>query len=99
MPPIRRVWHASMQVCGAGKVRKQLDREGIAIARCTVERLMRRPGLQGVRRGRVVRTTVSDARMPCPMDLVNRVFRAGRPNQPGVSDFNLRLDLAGLAPL
>ena len=51
MPHIQRVWHANMQVYGADKVWKQLNREGIAIARCTVERLMRRLGLQGVRRG------------------------------------------------
>ena len=65
MPHIQRVWHANMQVYGADKVWKQLNREGIAIARCTVERLMRRLGFQGVRRGKVVRTTVSDARAPC----------------------------------
>ena len=87
MPHIQRVWHANMQVYGADKVWKQLNREGIAIARCTVERLMRRLGLQGVRRGKVVRTTVSDARAPCPLDRVNRVFRADRPNQLWVSDF------------
>ena len=84
---IQRVWHANMQVYGADKVWKQLNREGIAIARCTVERLMRRLGLQGVRRGKVVRTTISDARAPCPLDRVNRVFRADRPNQLWVSDF------------
>ena len=86
-PHIQRVWHANMQVYGADKVWKQLNREGIAIARCTVERLMRRQGLQGVRRGKVVRTTLSDARAPCPLDRVNRVFRAERPNQLWVSDF------------
>ena len=84
---IQRVWHANMQVYGADKVWKQLNREGIAIARCTVERLMRRQGLQGVRRGKVVRTTDSDARAPCPLDRVKRVFRADRPNQLWVSDF------------
>ena len=87
MPHIQRVWHANMQVYGADKVWKQLNREGIAIARCTVERLMRRLGLQGVRRGKVVRTTISDGRAPCPLDRVNRVFRADRPNQLWVSDF------------
>ena len=64
MPHIQRVWHANMQVYGADKVWKQLNREGIAIARCTVERLMRRLGLQGVRRGKVVRTTLP-RRTPC----------------------------------
>ena len=72
MPHIQRVWHANMQVYGADKVWKQLNREGIAIARCTVERLMRRLGLQGVCRGKVVRTTISDGRAPCPLDRVNR---------------------------
>jgi putative transposase len=76
-----------MQVYGADKVWKQLNREGISIARCTVERLMKRLGLQGVRRGQVVRTTISDGKAPCPLDRVNRVFKADRPNQLWVSDF------------
>ncbi|WP_146869818.1 IS3 family transposase [Acidovorax delafieldii] len=86
-PHIERVWQANMQVYGADKVWKQLNREGIPIARCTVERLMRRLGLQGVRRGKVVRTTVSDGKASCPLDRVNRVFKADRPNQLWVSDF------------
>jgi Integrase core domain len=61
--------------------------EGHLAARCTVERLMRRRGLQGVRRGKVVRTTVGDNKAPCPLDRVNRHFRAERPNQLWVSDF------------
>ena len=84
---IERVWQANMRVYGADKVWKQMNREGIVVARCTVERLMRRLGLQGVRRGKVVRTTISDGRAPCPLDRVNRVFRADRPNQLWVSDF------------
>lgn len=64
-----------------------MNREGISIARCTVERLMKRLGLQGVRRGKVVRTTISDMKAPCPLDQVNRRFLAGRPNQPLVSNF------------
>jgi putative transposase len=87
MPHIQRVWHTNMQVYGADKVWKQLNREGITIARCTVERLMRRLGLQGVRRGKVVRTTISDMKAPCPLDRVNRQFKAERPNQLWVSDF------------
>ena len=51
------------------------------MARCTVERLMRRVGLQGVRRGKIVRTTISDNKAACPLDKVNRQFRAERPNQ------------------
>jgi putative transposase len=76
-----------MRVYGADKVWKQLNREGTPIARCTVERLMRRLGLQGVRRGKVVKTTIGDAKAICPLDRVNRVFRADRPNQLWVSDF------------
>lgn len=76
-----------MQVYGADKVWRQLAREGTAVARCTVERLMRRLGLRGVMRGKVVKTTISDARAPCPLDRVNRQFRAQRPNQLWVSDF------------
>ena len=76
-----------MQVYGAEKVWRQLNREGVAVARCTVERLMRQLGLQGVRRGKVVRTTIPDPKAPCPLDRVNRQFRAERPNQLWVSDF------------
>jgi putative transposase len=64
-----------------------MNREGLDIARCTVERLMKRLGLQGVRRGKVVRTTTSDMKAPCPLDRVNRIFKAERPNQLWVSDF------------
>jgi putative transposase len=59
-----------MQVYGADKVWYRMNREGIAMARCTIERLMRRLGLRGVRRGKVVRTTVSDANAPFPLDRV-----------------------------
>lgn len=87
LPEIERVWQGNQQVYGADKVWKQLGREGMAVARCTVERLMRRLGLRGVVRGKVVRTTVSDGKAPCPLDRVNRQFRAERPNQLWVSDF------------
>jgi putative transposase len=87
VPHIERVWRANLQVYGADKVWRQLEREGIPVARCTIERLMRRHGWRGVVRGKVVRTTVSDANAPCPMDRVNRQFRAERPNQLWVSDF------------
>jgi putative transposase len=76
-----------MQVYGADKVWRQLNREGHPVARCTVERLMKRQGLQGVRRGKMVRTTITDAAVPCPLDRVNRQFKADRPNQLWVSDF------------
>jgi transposase InsO family protein len=87
MPEIERVWNANLRVYGADKVWRQLRREQIAVARCTVERLMRRQGLRGVIRGKSVRTTVPDAKAPCPRDRVNREFRAERPNQLWVSDF------------
>ena len=87
LPEIERVWQGNMQVYGADKVWRQLGREGMTVARCTVERLMRRLGLRGVVRGKIVRTTVSDRKAPCPLDRVNRQFRAERPNQLWVSDF------------
>jgi len=87
MPKIEQVWNANLQVYGADKVWKQMNRESVAVARCTVERLMRRLGLRGVRRGKVVRTTISDNKAPCPLDKVNRQFKADRPNQLWVSDF------------
>lgn len=87
MPEIQRVWEANMQVYGADKVWRQLGREGIQVARCTVERLMKRLGLEGVRRGKVIKTTFPDKGTPCPLDRVNRQFRADRPNQLWVSDF------------
>jgi putative transposase len=71
-PHIELVWQANLRVYGADKVWKQMNREGVAIARCTVERLMKRLGLQGVRRGKVVRTTISDMKAPCPLDRANR---------------------------
>ena len=87
IPHIERVWHANMRVYGADKVWKQLRREGSDVARCTVERLMRQCGLRGVIRGKAVRTTQADKAAPCPLDRVNRQFRATRPNQLWVSDF------------
>ncbi|WKB50738.1 IS3 family transposase [Eleftheria terrae] len=87
MPEIEQVWQSNRQVYGADKVWRQLGRQGTKVARCTVERLMRRLGLRGVIRGKGIRTTVPDAKAPCPLDKVNRVFRADRPNQLWVSDF------------
>lgn len=86
-PQIHRVWQGNLQVYGADKVWRQLNREGITVARCTVERLMRQQGLQGARRGKRVRTTRPDPKAPCPLDRVNRQFKADRPNQLWVSDF------------
>ena len=86
-PHVERVWQANRRVYGADKVWRQLTREQIVAARCTVERLMRRLGLRGAMRGKAVRTTISDAKAPCPLDRVNRQFKAQRPNQLWVSDF------------
>ncbi|SBP88272.1 hypothetical protein THIARS_60985 [Thiomonas delicata] len=83
---IQRVWHANWQVYGADKVWLQMNREGNRMARCTVERLMKRLGLQGARRGKKVRTTVPDTCTPCPQDHVKRVFKAEGSNQLWVSD-------------
>ncbi len=87
LPEIERVWRSNLQVYGADKFWKQLRREGIPVARCTVERLMRAQAWRGVIRGKTVRTTVPDAKAPCPQDRVNRQFHAERPNQLWVSDF------------
>lgn len=76
MPLIQRVWHANMQVYGADKVWRQLACEGKTVARCAVELLMRRIVLHGVMRGKVVRTTIGKAKALCPLDRVNRQFRA-----------------------
>jgi putative transposase len=84
---IRRVWEENFQVYGARKVFGQLGREKITVARCTVERLMRSLGLQGVVRGRKCRTTVSKDGVDRPADLVKRQFIATRPNQLWVADF------------
>ena len=84
---IRRVWEENFQVYGGRKLWRQLQREGIVVARCRVERLMRQLGLQGVVRGRPVKTTFSDKNAPCPRDQVHRQFQAERPNALWVSDF------------
>jgi putative transposase len=84
---IRRVHEANFGVHGVRKVWRQPGREGVLVARCTVARLMRQLGLQGVIRGETTRTTVPDKAMPCPADKVNRQFQAPRPNQLWVSDF------------
>jgi transposase InsO family protein len=84
---IRRVWDENFQVYGVRKVWRQLGREGFAVARCTVARLMREMRLNGAVRGKTVRTTISDKTAPCPRDKVNREFRAPAPNRLWVSDF------------
>jgi putative transposase len=84
MAEIRRVYEANFGVYGVRKVWRQLAREQIAVARCTVARLMRAMGLQGVVRGRKVRTTVPDPAAACPLD---REFKAECPNRLWVADF------------
>jgi putative transposase len=83
---IRRVHDENFGVYGARKVWRQLHREGISVARCTVERLMRQLHLQGVRRGKTKRTTTPDQAAARPADLVERDFSATRPNQLWVAD-------------
>ena len=83
---IQRVWEENHRNDGARNVWKQLHRERIPVARCTVERLMKRPGIEGVRRGRRGMTTLPSDRIEKPLDLVNRDFSADRPNQLWVAD-------------
>jgi putative transposase len=84
---VRRVFEENFRVYGARKVWRQLKREGFDVARCTVSRLMRDMALQGVIRGKSIKTTVSDKAAPCPLDHVNRQFKAPRPNVLWLSDF------------
>ncbi len=84
---IRRVWRENREVYGVRKVWKQLRREGRPTVRCTVARLMRQLGLQGVVRGRKFKTTtIPQAAGIRPPDLVTRRFTATRPNQLWVAD-------------
>jgi putative transposase len=86
-PQIQRVWDMNFQVYGAEKVWKQLNREGIVVARCTVARLMTEMGLRGAVRDRAFKaTTIPGGLVERPRDLVERVFTASRPNELWVSD-------------
>jgi len=85
-PEIARVHSDNLGVYGARKVWKQMRREGFDVARCTIARLMRDQGLQGVRRGAFKVTTHADGRAVRPADLVDRDFTATRPNQLWVAD-------------
>jgi len=84
---IARLWEENRQLYGARKIWHALRWDGVGVARCTVERLMKGMGLKGVVRGRRIITTNPDAARPCPDDKVNRAFKAERPNQLWVSDF------------
>ncbi len=86
-PEIERVWEQNYKVYGVRKVWHQMRREGFDIARCTVARLMKDMGIEGVIRGKKVRTTIPDRSQPCPLDKVNRQFRVPAPNMLWVSDF------------
>ena len=97
-PAIRRIWEANFQVYGPRKVWKELRREGIVVARCTVVRLMRTLGLHGAVRGRAFRvTTTPAAAAPQPPDLVARNFTATRPNQLWVADLTYVATWRGFA--
>jgi putative transposase len=95
---IERVWKENFGVYGVRKVWRQLSREGIDVARCTVERLMRQMGLQGAVRGRrFKRTTIVDEAAARPLDLVKRNFTASAPNQLWVADLTYVATWTGFA--
>jgi transposase InsO family protein len=94
-PEILRVWYENFDVYGVRKTWKQLNREAIRVARCTVGRLMRRLGLSGAVRGKRFKTTVPDLAAARPLDLVERQFHATRPNQLWVADFTYVATWAG----
>jgi len=94
---IKRIWDENFQVYGIRKVWRQLSREGIDAARCTVERLMKRLGLQGATRGAKCWTTVRDDTLSRPADLVKRQFTAIRPNQLWVADITFVATWSGFA--
>jgi putative transposase len=94
---IQRVWEENFQVYGARKVWRQMNREDIEVARCTVERLMKHLGIEGARRGRSCRTTIPDNAAELPADLVKRQFVADRPNQLWVADITFVATWSGFA--
>jgi putative transposase len=92
---IQRIWNENFQVYDARKVWRQLHREDMEVARCTVERLMKRLGIQSAVRGRACRTTFGDVALNRPADPVNRQFTAIRPNQLWVADITYVATWAG----
>ena len=86
-PEIHRVFDDNWHVYGVRKVWRQLQREGYDVARCTVARLMKTMGMQGIIRGKPHKTTMPDKKTPCPLDKVNRKFQVPAPNRLWVSDF------------
>jgi putative transposase len=93
---ITRVWRENFEVYGAGKVWRELNRQHVTVARCTVARLMRELGLRGARRGRKVRTTVPGKDGQRAGDLLNRDFTAPAPNRRWVADFTYVATWAGV---
>ncbi|AJE43596.1 transposase InsO family protein [Streptomyces nodosus] len=93
---ISRVHADNFGVYGVRKVWRQLHREGIPVARCTVARLMRDLGLEGARRGKKIRTTIHDDRHDRPSDLLRRDFTASRPNERRVADFTYAATWSGI---
>ena len=93
---IGRIHEHSDGTYGADKVWRQLRREGVQVARCTVERLMRQERLEGVRRGRKRRTTIPGDQVGRPRDLVDRDFTADAPNELWVSDFTYVMTWSGV---
>ena len=94
---IARVFEANYRVYGARKVWRQLNREGIVVPRCRVERLMRQMGLAGRVRGKTRRTTTADTTAARPADLVDRHFRAVGPNRLWVADLTYVATWSGFA--
>jgi putative transposase len=93
---ITRVWRDNMEVYGAEKVWLELNRQGVTVARCTVARLMRELGIQGVRRGRKIRTTIPGKDGQRAGDLLNRDFTAPAPNRRWVADFTYVATWSGI---
>ncbi len=96
-PEVLRVFEENWRVYGVRKVWRQLGREGFDIARCTVARLMKSMGIQGIIRGKPHRTTIPDKKSPCPQDQVSRQFRVPAPNMLWVSDFTYVATWKGFA--
>jgi putative transposase len=95
-PEIERVFEENLSVYGVRKIWHQMRREGFDIARCTVARLMKDIGIEGVVRGKKPKTTIPDKALPCPLDKVNRQFHASGPNELWVSDFTYVATWQGL---
>jgi len=96
-PEVQRVWDDNYEVYGVRKVWRQMQREDFDVARCTVERLMKQLGIQGVVRGKSIKTTFSNPSAPCPRDHVNRQFSAQAPNMLWLSDFTFVSTWQGFA--